>query len=314
MALMPWIRSIRPRSWTKNLVVGIGLGFSGRATQLADVLLTVQVFAAFCLAASSVYLLNDVLDCERDRLHPQKRRRPIAAGQISQSAALQVGALLACLSMLLSYLASSLVFAGIAFYLLLQLAYSTRLKHVVILDVFCIGAGFMLRVLSGVWALGAALSPWLVACSVQLALFLALCKRKAEVTNIDQSGIADRTSFQQRPTLDDYTGPATDVMISVLASSTLVTYALYTFLPAELLQSTPIQSTSQAGTPGLVWTLPIVLYVILRYLYLVYRRDEGERPELLVTSDKPLLIAVLLYLAVTGIVVYGPWTQPATGI
>lgn len=300
--MSPLLRSLRPRHWIKNGIVFAGLGFSGHAAQQDAWAPVVALFAAFCLAASGVYLVNDVLDAERDRLHPHKRHRPIAAGQVARGTALQLAALLIGAGLALAALGSGpRPAAALAAYLGLQILYSARLKHVVILDVFCIAAGFLLRILGGVWAAHVVPSPWLIVCSVQLALFLALCKRKAESATLAPEG-----SHAQRPALEGYRGPVLDVMVSVVASSTVVTYALYTLLPgAALQQDAQAPLDSKAGRPGMVWTLPIVLYGMLRYLYLVYRQEKGERPELTLTTDRPLLAAALLYLALAAWVVYG---------
>lgn len=303
MALSALFFSTRPRHWTKNLVVFAGLGFSGTAFHATSLGRASLLFLFFILASSSVYLFNDVLDRERDRHHPQKRYRPIASGRLAVSTALQFAALFAVLAVAGAFVLCLQVGLAVLAYLVLQFAYSTRLKHVVILDIFCIGAGFMIRVLAGVLVVNVALSPWLVACSVQLALFLALCKRRAEAVKLNDG------DSMSRPTLEDYAGPGLDVMISIMASSTLVTYTLYTLLPANLLSSGALQQSSKAGSPGMVWTVPVVFYGVLRYLYLVYQRQRGERPEKLVTSDRPLFFAALLYITITSLVLYSPWTQ-----
>ncbi|HEX9795027.1 MAG TPA: UbiA prenyltransferase family protein [Planctomycetota bacterium] len=293
-----WFRSLRPRQWAKNLVVFAGLVFGGLAEDTTAIWRAVAAFALFSALSSAVYLLNDVLDHERDRLHPFKRHRPIAAGTFAPGAALALAAALAAAALAGAALLGWRVLSIFAGYLALQVLYGLRLKHVVILDVFCIAAGFLLRVVAGVFAVGAELSPWLVACSVQLALFLALCKRRAEATALGEGDAA------QRPALSAYAGPATDLMVSVVASATLVTYTLYTLLPGEILEPSAPALASKAGRPGMIWTLPFVLYGILRYLYLVYGQARGERPERLLTGDRPLLLAVLGFGAVAGAVIY----------
>jgi 4-hydroxybenzoate polyprenyltransferase len=253
-------------------------------------------FLLFCIASSSVYLFNDLLDRERDRLHPQKRLRPIASGKVSPTLAISVAISFATLSLACGFAFSDAPEAILA-YLILQIAYSLRLKHGVILDVFCIAAGFLLRVLCGVWAINAPLSPWLVACTVQLALFLALCKRRAEVVAIGEGSMA------QRPLLREYAGAGTNVMIGVAASALIVTYTLYTLLPGALLQL-DVTLESRAGEPGMIWTVPLVLYGVMRYLHLVYSQAKGERPERILTSDLPLFACIVAYCIVVGWVVY----------
>jgi 4-hydroxybenzoate polyprenyltransferase len=290
----PLIASLRPRQWIKNLAVFVGLAFSGKALQPEAFSYSILAFALFCAASSAVYLVNDILDRKRDALHPIKKNRPIAAGKVSPATAMTLSAALAITALIGGFKIPTLM-PAIAGYLVLQTAYCLVLKHLVILDVFCIATGFLLRVLAGVWVLEVPLSPWLVACGVQLALFLALCKRRAEIVTVGEG--------QQRPLLDDYAGPATDIMISVVAASTLVTYALYTLLPDALGSLAP-ELESRAGQPGMVWTIPFVLYGVLRYLWLVYRQDQGERPEKLLTADVPLLCSVLGYCGIVAWVVY----------
>ena len=288
--------ALRPRQWTKNLVIFAGLAFSGGASDADTISKAVLAFALFCAASSAVYLFNDLLDRKRDQQHPVKRNRPIASGQVSVSTAAMTSAGLAVAALALGFAFSDAPDAILA-YLVLQGAYSLRLKHVVILDVFCIAAGFLLRVLCGVWAIDAPLSPWLVACTVQLALFLALCKRRAEVVAIGDG------SHAQRPLLRAYAGTGTDVMIGVAAAALLATYTLYTLLPGALLQM-DVTMESRAGEPGMIWTVPMVLYGVMRYLFLVYNQEKGERPERILTNDLPLALSILAYCAVVGWVVY----------
>ena len=280
----PLLKSLRLRQWTKNLVVFAGLAFSGRASVSTDVRDALLTFVAFCLASSAVYLFNDIVDRERDRLHPAKRDRPLAAGTLTPATAAAAGLLLLAAGVALSWNAGAAADAVLA-YVVLQVLYSSWLKHLVVIDVFAIAAGFTLRVLAGVWAIDAPLSPWLIACTLQLALFLALCKRRAEAVSVEGGD-----DFTQRPILAEYQGGAADVMVSVV--------------PAAQLGATPIDPTSQAGAPGMVWTLPFVFYGVLRYLYLVYRRDQGQRPEWIATTDLPILLTVLGYAVVVARVVY----------
>jgi len=278
------------------MVVFVGLAFSGQATS-SDLLIAASwAFLCFCLAASSIYLVNDWIDRERDRQHPTKRMRPIAAGEVSGPAAFVMAATLGFGAVGCALQFAPAVLPALGAYLVLQVAYSVRLKHVVIVDVFCISTGFLLRVLAGVWAIGVPVSPWLVACTVELALFLALCKRKAELLALGSDGTT-------RPLLAKYAGHGLDQMISVVASATVVTYALYTLLPSTLLQF-DVALNSRAGQPGMVWTLPFVLYILLRYLNLVYRQELGQNPNRVLLTDIPLLVAAVGYGAVVCKVVY----------
>ncbi len=300
----PLLKSLRPRQWLKNVLVFAGLAFSGHALDPSDVLRALAAFAAFCAASSAVYLVNDVLDRERDRLHPTKRHRPVASGAVAVPTALGAAAVLAATALAVSARLGDALFAVVS-YLLLQVAYGVWLKHRVLLDVFTIAAGFTLRVLAGVWAIDAWLSPWLVAVTVEVALFLALCKRRAEVFAVTEKG----GDLAQRPILRDYAGPATDMMIGVMAATTLATYALYTLLPADVLAlgaaGRAAAQASRAGAPGMIFTLPFVTYGMLRYLWLLYHRHEGESPELVATRDPGMALTALGYAAVAGFVIYG---------
>jgi 4-hydroxybenzoate polyprenyltransferase len=301
----PLLRALRIRQWTKNLVVFAGLAFSGSAADPDTLLRAAAAFAAFCAAASAVYLLNDLVDRERDRAHPEKRLRPIASGALGTGTALLAAMLLTAVALALgAWLGRVLLALGL--YLALQVAYSLKLKHVVLLDVFCIAAGFSLRVIAGVWAIDAWLSPWLIACTVQLALFLALCKRRAEAASLPPAGGASaaRAGASQRPVLEEYRGQATDMMVGVLAAALLVTYTMYTLMPAAILAGGVHESDSRAGAPGMIWTLPFALYGVLRYLHLVYRHEQGQRPELIATMDPPIVLAGLGYVLVAGWVIY----------
>jgi 4-hydroxybenzoate polyprenyltransferase len=296
----PVVKSLRLRQWTKNMVLFAGLAFSGQALEQEALLHAGMAFLAFCLGSSSVYLFNDILDRDRDRAHPVKRLRPIASGALKVGAAIAIAIGLAAVAVILSLPLGNALWALLAYWVL-QAFYTPWLKHVVLLDVFCIAAGFSLRVLAGVWAIDAPLSPWLVACTVQLALFMALCKRRAEAASLDLSAGDD---IAQRPTLGDYASPATDMMIGVAAASTLVTYTLYTLLPAQVVNAGIPGLDSRAGEPGMVFTLPFVYFGVMRYLLLVYGRGRGERPERIATMDPPTILAALGFAAVAGAVVY----------
>jgi len=296
----PILKSLRLRQWTKNGVLFAGLAFSGGASEAGTVFEATCAFLAFCLGSSAVYLINDILDRERDRAHPAKCLRPIAAGTLGIQTASVLALLLMAAATALAWPLGNALWALVAYWIL-QAFYTPWLKHVFLLDVFCIAAGFSLRVLAGVWAVEAPLSPWLVACTVQLALFMALCKRRAEAATLDLDG-GDNTA--QRPTLAEYAGQATDMMIAVIAASTLVTYTLYTLLPATVVAAGIPGLVSRAGAPGMVFTLPFVYYGVLRYLYLVYGQGRGERPERIATMDLPTILAAAGFATVAGVVIY----------
>ena len=277
--LVQILLSMRPRQWVKNLFVLPALVFSKHVFELGYLTRCLGGVACFCLVSGAVYLLNDVFDREQDRRHPVKARRPVASGSLSVSAALAASGLLAlagaggALALRPAFGAVVLGYAG------LNLAYSWWLKHVVLLDVMVVAAGFLLRALGGGVVIAVDISTWFVLCSFTLALFMAVVKRRQELAQLDQR------AGEHRPILQDYSLPFLDQLISVLTSATLVCYALYAMGVGE----------EPARHRPLWWTIPMVLYGILRYLYVVYRHGGGENPTLVIWQDRPLQLAVLLW-------------------
>ena len=281
------LRLARPYQWVKNSFVLVGLLFGnvwGEAATLRSVAL---VFAAFCFAASAVYVFNDIADREADRAHPHKRRRPIAAGEVDVPTAYRFSGLLALAALALALPASPVALLIVAAYLALNVAYSLGLKHVVILDVFIIATGFMLRILGGTLGVGIAPSQWLLLCGLMLTVFLGFAKRRAELFALE-GGNQERGD--QRKVLADYSPAILDRMIAVSATGVIVSYALYT-VSAETLRI--------HGTDKLVWTLPFVLYGVFRYLWLLHREGGGGDPTRELLRDSHLLAATLVWLAVT---------------
>jgi len=281
--------SMRPRQWTKNLFVAAALLFSGNLFDAALAVRTALAVLVFCVASGAVYLFNDILDRQRDRSHPRKSRRPIASGKLPAAAAAAVAAVLAALA-LAGGAALGWPFAlAVAVYLAIQAAYCTVLRNVVILDAFALAAGFVARVVAGAVAIDVQISSWLLVCTTLIALFLALCKRRQELSSL--AGDAAR----HRQVLAEYSEYLLDQMIVVAASATLVAYALYTMAEATI---------AKFGSSNLIFTLPFVIYGLFRYLFLVHRRDEGGRPEQTLITDPPLLIDVLLWALAAGAIVY----------
>ena len=284
---LPWLRALRPNQWTKNLIVLAACGFAlGDRQQQVDVRIVfaaVQAALAFCLLSSGVYLVNDVRDCALDRAHPTKRFRPIAAGEMSVAAALGLAAALLLAGLVWSALLARplLVIAGA--YVLMQFVYTLGLKRVALLDVFVIAGGFVLRALAGGAAVHVPLSPWLVLCTMLLALFLALCKRRHEKLML---GRAEETDPVTRHSLAHYDERLLDQLIAIVSGATLVCYALYTLWP---------DTVHKFGTDRLVYTVPFVIFGLFRCLDLVYRHERGDRPEHLLLSDWPLLLDIALY-------------------
>lgn len=284
-----FLRSLRPHQWTKNLVVFAALGFSKHLFEGPPVLHALLAFAVFCGLSGAVYLVNDVADVERDRLHPLKRLRPIAAGQLSTRAG-AVGALLLGLGCLAAALTLGTGFlACSAAYLALNLAYSFRLKEVVILDVLAVSTGFVLRAVAGGLAIGVTISQWLLICTLLLALFLSLSKRRHEIVSL--SGQASG----HRAILAEYSPYLLDQMIAVVTASCLVAYAFYTTAP---------ETREKFRTENLAFTLPFVLYGILRYLYLVHQKEQGGSPTDVLITDRPLLVNVALWALAVVLILY----------
>jgi 4-hydroxybenzoate polyprenyltransferase len=271
---------LRPGQWTKNLFVFAALVFAERLGDADAVLKAIIAFFVFCALSSTVYVLNDVLDREQDRRHPLKASRPIASGALDPTFALTAAALLGLAAMIVAWVLGRQFFHTAAAYLVLLSTYSAFLKHKVILDVLTIAAGFTLRAAAGAAAIAVPISHWLLVCTTLLALFIALSKRRHELTLLTEKAI------DHRPILGDYTPYLLDQMISVVTASTLIAYAFYTISP---------ETTAKFGTDRLSLTIPFPLYGIFRYLYLVHRRDLGGSPAELVINDRPLLLCVGLW-------------------
>jgi 4-hydroxybenzoate polyprenyltransferase len=292
------IRALRPRQWTKNLPALAPLLFAKGLFRPEMLLRGVAAVATFCLLAGGVYIFNDWFDREKDRLHPEKRKRPIASGQLGPVPAFTLLAVVWAGGLALAawvgtqFSPPSFGFLGVAAgYLVLQVLYSLWLKHVVILDVGIIATGFILRVAGGGVAVGVELSHWLYLCTLLLAIFLGFAKRRAELASLQGDASAHRAS------LSEYTVPLLDQMITVVAASCIVAYGLYTVSP---------DTVAKVHSDGLKFTVPFVIYAMFRYMYLIHRRNAGGSPERVLLSDLPLIIDILLYLGVSGWVLYAP--------
>jgi 4-hydroxybenzoate polyprenyltransferase len=279
--LMDWVALVRPAQWVKNLLVFAALIFSMHLLVAESVLRAIAAFAGFCLVASAAYVVNDVHDAERDRRHPIKRRRPVAAGRVAPQSALLVAALLAAAGAGLAVALGQRFAAVVAAYAVLQVLYSFALKDVVILDVMAVATGFVLRAVAGGVVIDVYVSPWLMICTFLLALFLGFSKRRHEVVLLEAGAGA------HRETLRDYSPYFLDQMISVVTASTVLAYAIYTVSP---------EVREKLHTDSLYLTIPFVLYGIFRYLYLVHRREGGGNPTHELLTDRPLWVNVLLWI------------------
>jgi 4-hydroxybenzoate polyprenyltransferase len=281
--------SLRPGQWTKNLFVFGALVFAQRLGDPEAVAKAVLAFIVFCALSGAVYLVNDVFDREQDQRHPLKAQRPVTSGALSTTTALTAAAVIAVAALAAAFPLGLPFFATACAYLMLLGAYSAFLKHIVILDVLTIAAGFTLRAVAGAAAILVPISHWLLVCTTLLALFLALSKRRHELLLLTDH------AMDHRPSLGDYTPYLLDQMISVVTASTLIAYAFYTMSP---------ETTEKFGTTLLTLTIPFPLYGIFRYLYLVHRRDLGGSPAELLVNDRPLLGCVALWAVSVILIIY----------
>ena len=322
------IKGMRPRQWTKNLPIFVGIIFAGRLLNGMSLARAITAFVVFCLLSGATYLINDLADLEQDRIHPTKRFRPLASGRLSKGAAyIGIGVMLllalagtlflitlplpgshtiyhlvlglwpphaavvAGHKVLLSdaytaYGGSGVLFALLAAsYFALMLAYTFRLKHIVLLDIFAIAAGFVLRAMAGAVAVAVHISPWLYLCAILLSLFLVLGKRRQELLTLQHNAAA------HRPILSEYTPQLLDQLILVVTSATIMAYSLYTF-------------QGETGDRRLMVTIPFALYGIFRYLYLVYARGEGGSPEEVLLRDAHVRWSVVLCAITVALVLY----------
>ncbi len=273
-------RSMRPRQWTKNAVVLAPLVFARKFMDAPALFQGLAAVVLFCLASSATYLMNDLLDREKDRTHPVKCRRPIACRALAPGTAAAAAFLLGAIALLAAFLLNPWFGCAVLAYYALQVLYSTVLKQMVILDVMAIAMGFVLRVEGGAFAVNARVSNWLFLCTVLLALFLGFGKRRHELVLLD-----DRAS-DHREILREYSPYFLDQMMAVVTASTVVAYSLYTISP---------EVTGKLGTPYLYLTIPFVLYGIFRYLYLIHQRELGGSPSAILLNDRPLLVNIILW-------------------
>ena len=280
---------MRPKQWIKNAFVLPALVFSGYLFEWNYVFLGLSATGCFCLLSSAIYLVNDIFDAKQDRLHPRKSERPIASGQLSVPMAVAAAAVLLTIGLFgafwthphFGYMA--LVYTGF------NLAYSCKLKHVVIVDVLIVALGYLLRGLGGGVVLEVTISTWFILCSFMLALFLAVIKRRQELIWLEKGATAHRAI------LKEYSVPLLDQVVSVITSATLVCYVLYAMGVGE---------SEATYSHQMQWTIPFVLYGILRYLYLVYQRGSGDNPTAVAWKDRPLQINMVLWMAVSTLGIY----------
>lgn len=282
------IKTMRPKQWTKNALVIAPLFFDGQISNLLFLERVISAFILFCFLSSAIYIFNDIFDLKADQNHPQKKTRPIASGRLPVPFALAVAVIFIIILLPVSYLLSPTFAIIVLVYILLNLAYSKWLKHIPLLDVLVLAACYVLRVGAGVSVIQVKLfSPWLYVVTTLLALYLGLGKRRAELTLLAD----DANSY--RPVLQGYTPALLDQLITIVSSSTIVSYSLYTFL-----------SPIAVGNHALMLTIPFVIYGIFRYLYLVQVKHSGGAPEDVLLSDRPLQISIGLWGLAIFIIFY----------
>lgn len=286
--LQSWIIALvgilRPRQWTKNLFLFAGLVFSQNLFNPPLFFKALLAFGVFCLLSGSVYIINDIIDLDEDRKHYSKRNRPLASGQISVRQALCVFFILLVVSLSVAFvLGRVFLLAGISYFILVS-SYSLWFKHFVIIDVFAVASGFLLRAVAGGAVIGVRISPWLLICTLLLALFLALTKRRHEYLVLENNGT------EHRRVLAEYSLAYLDQLISIVTASTIMAYSLYTFTAGR--------------TEYLMLSIPFVVYGIFRYLFLVHKREMGGSPEDVLLKDKPFIINICLWVLVCVVILH----------
>ncbi len=289
MTIRSILRSVRPAQWTKNLFVFAALIFAREFFTFPLLLKTAGAFLVFCLVSGSFYIFNDLRDREEDRAHPKKSQRPIARGEILPKEALTLFFVLATIGLATAFFLGRNFFLAVGIYFFLQVAYSLQLKQVVILDIFVIAMGFVIRVVAGGLVIAVPISSWLLICTTLLALLLSMGKRRHELT------ILEERAAEHRPILKEYSAYLLDQMIAVVTASTLIAYCLYTISE---------ETVQKFGTSNLIWTAPFVLYGIFRYLYLVHLKGKGGSPEEIIIQDKPMLFNIVLWIGTVLLVLY----------
>ncbi|MDQ3239249.1 MAG: decaprenyl-phosphate phosphoribosyltransferase [bacterium] len=303
------IKTLRPRQWLKNLTLYAGILYTGRMFVVLDFVTVTAAFIIFCMVTSSVYVFNDIIDAPKDRLHPFKKKRPIASGALPVRHAYILGIFLMAIASIFAIWLSPRFFLSVFAYIILQFAYMNYLKHVIILDVIAIASGFLLRIYAGVWVIGTHLNIWFLLSVISFALFIATGKRRAEATLLQ--AYSDKSNMGRvRSTLTHYPESLLHSYTTMFATATWMTYSFFAFLQPAITPNAFFLNflysfiPRRADTKWLMATIPFVIYGVMRYLYLIFEKKEGESPERIVLSDKPLLVTVLGWFFVTFAVLY----------
>lgn len=288
--MKPFIRVLRPSQWLKNFFVFTPLIFSKHLFEGEFIIHGVTAFFGFCFASSSIYILNDIVDREADKFHPEKKKRPIASGEISLSASVILSMLLVLLTLFVALLLPKEFLFTVFLYIAIQFSYSLKLKHVVLVDIFIIAFGFMLRVFAGAFAIQVQISHWIIITTMFLSLFLAASKRRSEFVLVKNLQIETK-----RKVLEEYSLEFLDMILMITATGMAISYALYTMAERTL---------TVFGSENLIFTSVFVLFGIFRYLYLVLRKGQGENPIAILLKDKAMGLNMLLWLTACIAAIY----------
>ncbi|NOY88488.1 MAG: decaprenyl-phosphate phosphoribosyltransferase [FCB group bacterium] len=279
----------RPSQWLKNGIVLAALIFAGAVMQLDKVITAIWAMAIFCLLSSVIYYFNDLIDCEIDKRHPIKKKRPLASGAVSKKTAILVMLLLLVIALYLSWLVNFNFFLISVVFVVFNFLYTIWLKQIVIIDVMSIAISFIIRAYAGALAIDVPASKWLLINTLLLALFLGFGKRRYELIFLEQD------ASMHRKILDKYSPYLLDQLIGVVTPAVVVIYMLYTFSP---------EVSNKLGTQNLFLTIPFVIYGIFRYLYLIHKEEQGGSPTEVLINDKPILITVILWIITVIIILY----------
>lgn len=290
MKFIKIIQLLRPKQWIKNLFIFASILFSGLLTDLGTLLINIEAFIAFCLISSCVYIINDISDVEADRAHKKKRFRPIASGDVTISEARLVFIILLILTAGICSFMNFKFNIAISLYFIINVLYTYFVKNVVLLDVFFISFGFMLRVAAGAFAISVPLSSWMILTTIFISLFLGISKRRAELSQSDQDNIP-----KQRKVLEQYSITFTDQMNTIAATGTIISYALYTVSE---------KAVEAFHSDNLIYTTPFVIYGIFRYMYLIHQKNLGESPTQIVTKDPSIIINSILWFVISFVIIY----------
>ncbi|OHB46878.1 MAG: phosphoribose diphosphate--decaprenyl-phosphate phosphoribosyltransferase [Planctomycetes bacterium GWF2_39_10] len=281
--------SMRPEQWIKNFFVFTALLFSKNLLNLSKDIDALVGFIIFCMITGCSYIINDLVDLEKDKLHPTKSQRPIASGRLNKTTAIKITTIICLVSLSFAFYIKSFFGIIVLTYFLLNIGYSIYLKNIVIIDVVTIASGFVLRVLGGAVIISVTSSQWLILCTILLSLFLGFSKRRHELVLLEDNATG------HRKVLEHYSPYFLDQMISVVTASTVICYALYTMSKDTI---------EKLGTSKLIYTIPFVLYGIFRYLYLVHQKEKGGSPTEIVFTDKPMIVNIILWVIASTVFIY----------